>query len=391
LDSGLTFPLRILHVVGGLRRGGIETWLVRVLRKIDRGRFRMDFLVHTEERCDYDDEVRELGSRIIPCLRYRHPWIYRENFRRAVRGHGPYQIIHSHLHHFNGYVLYLASRSGIPVRIAHSHNDTVSLRSRAGLIRRAYLALMGYWIRCSATGGLAASRRAALSLFGSGWESDRRWRIFYYGIDPDLFRARPEEPSIRAELGIESSAFVIGHVGRFTEQKNHRFLIEVAAEVIGKDPAARFLLVGEGKLRPGIEREVNRRGLTGRVVFAGSRNDVPRLMREGMDAFILPSLFEGLGMVGVEAQAAGLSLLISDALPEEIEVVKPLVRRLSLKLPASVWAETLLSFRFSKPDITPERACRIVERSRFNIESCVEKLSAFYGDSWAAEKGEADA
>lgn len=362
--------------------GGIETWLLRVLRNIDRKRFRMDFLVQTEETCAYDDEVRALGSRIIPCLQHHRPWSYRLNFKRVMQEKGPYDIIHSHVHHFSGYVLRLASRAGVPVRIAHSHTDTTLLQARAGVGRRAYLVLMKRWIRSHATVGLAASRRAAMALFGPGWEEDTRWQLFYYGIDLAPFRAGVDTRSIRAGLGIPPDALVIGHVGRFTEQKNHRFIIEIAAEVLKGEPETYLLLVGDGQLRPKIEETVACRGLSGRVIFAGLRGDIPHLMLGAMDVFLFPSRYEGLGLVSVEAQAAGLPVVVSDVVPEEIEVVKPLLRRLSLNQPPSVWAETLLSLRHTPPHLTPAQARAIMEKSPFNIRRGVERLSALYEDSY---------
>src|SRR5208337_3468794 len=134
-------PIRILQVVGGMERAGVETWLMHVLRQIDRDRFRMDFLVHTDHPCAYDEEIHSLGSKIIPCLRPSRPWTYARNFTRILREHGPYDVVHSHVHHFSGYVVRLAHRAGIPLRISHSHNDTTNLEARSGMIRHAYLSL----------------------------------------------------------------------------------------------------------------------------------------------------------------------------------------------------------------------------------------------------------
>src|SRR5688572_4535103 len=116
--------IRVLHVVGIMNRGGIETWLMHVLRHIDRRHFQVDILVATEQPGDYDQEARALGARILPCLRPRRPWAYARNFRRIVRTHGPYDVVHSHVRHFSSYVVRLAARAGIPVRLVHSHSDT---------------------------------------------------------------------------------------------------------------------------------------------------------------------------------------------------------------------------------------------------------------------------
>jgi glycosyltransferase involved in cell wall biosynthesis len=376
-------PVRILHVVSRMNRGGIETWLMHILRHIDRDRFQMDFLVHTTEPCAYDDEIRALGSKIIPCLHPWQPWLYARNFKRILRQYGPYDIVHSHVERFSGYVLRLAQQAGVPVRIAHSHNDTSSLQAKAGWDRRLYLALTKRWIARYATLGLGCSRKAAASLFGSTWEADPRWRVLYYGID--LTPVQIDAIATRAELGIPADAFVIGHVGRFDPQKNHKFLVDIAVEVVKQEPMARLLLVGQGSLRPEIEQKVVRIGLADRTIFAGVRPDVPRLMQSAMDVFLLPSLHEGLPLVLLEAQAAGLPCIFSNVITEEVDAVKPLVQRLSLSQPASKWAEVLLAQRNATPTISRSDAFALVEKSPFNIQTAVKQLEKIYQTQFSCE------
>jgi len=368
-----------------MNRGGIETWLMHVLRHIDRDRFQMDFLVHTAEPCAYDDEVYAIGSKIIHCLNLSQPWIYAANFRRILHECGPYDIVHSHVHHFSGYVLYLAKQAGIPVRIAHSHNDTSAVEAKAVWHRRLYLALTKNWIARYATMGLGCSHKAVANLFGSDWQSDPRWRVLYCGINLTPFQKQVNSDSLRAELGIPTDAFVIGHVGRFAEQKNHVFLLEIAAEVAKREPKMRLLLLGEGSLRSDIEQKVLQMGLSDRVIFAGIRPDVPEIMGSIIDIFLFPSLHEGLGLVLIEAQAAGLPCIFSSVVPDEADVVKPLVRRLSLSQPASEWAEGVLTQRDAGSTITKSDALALVETSPFNIETSVKQLESIYQAQFNSE------
>lgn len=370
--------LRILHVVGGMNRGGVETWLMHILRNIDRDYFQMDFLVHTNHFCAYDDEIRNLGSEIIPCLDPSKPWIYAANFKQIILDFGPYDIIHSHVHHFSGYVLRLAKQCGIPVRIAHSHNDTSAVKVRDGLYRQLYNALTKRWIECYATSGIGCSYPAAIDLFGIARESDQRWKVLYYGIDLNPFINYVDPVTVRSEFGMPADAFVVGHVGRFDEQKNHGFILEIAFEVAKREPNMYLLLIGQGSLQPDIKHKALQMGLGDRVIFAGSRPDVAYLMLGVMDAFLLPSLYEGLPLVLLEAQAAGLPCIFSDTIPEEINVVKPLIHRLSLSQPASKWAEVVLSQRnielISQPD-----ALKILKNSPFCIEKSMQNLQNIYG------------
>lgn len=370
--------IRILQVVGWMDRGGLETWLMHVLRNIDRERFQIDFLVETTETCAYDSEIRALGSNIIPCVHPSQPLLYGRNFKQLYQEYGAYDIIHSHIHNYSGYVLKLAKQVGIPIRIAHSHNDTSSLECNAGLKRRLYLALTEYWIKRYATVGLATSDKAAAALYGKNWQKDSRFATHYCSIDFSKWKLETNSAAIRAELGIPEDAFVIGHVGRFAEQKNHSFLIDIAAEVIKHKPETRLLLVGDGSLRPEIEKKVCDKNLSNHVIFAGLRSDISQIMRGAMDVFLFPSLYEGLGLVLLEAQASGLSCILSDVIPEEVDVVKPLMHRVSLSSSAKNWADMLIDVSHNQSTITPKQSLNIIQESPFCIEKGVKELQNIY-------------
>jgi glycosyltransferase involved in cell wall biosynthesis len=368
---------RILHVVGGMNRGGVETWLMHILRNIDRKRFHMDFMVHTHQRCAYDEEILTLGSEILPCMHPSSPWRYARNFRRLLRAFGSYDIVHSHVHHYSGYVLRLAHRARVPVRIAHSHNDTAALRAGTRLTRSLYLMLMESWIRHHATIGLACSNKAGAALFGPFGDERWSWRILPYAIDLTPFVIRSDASIVRAELGIPVDALVVGHVGRFDEQKNHAFMVEIAIELARRENNMSLLLIGDGPLRSGIKKKVAEARLNDRVLFTGIRSDVPRLM-SAMDVFLFPSLFEGLGLVFVEAQAAGLPCVIADVIPKEADVVEYLISRMSHSQPAAAWAEAILAARAIKRSIGQPEALARVLGSTFNIQTAVKHIEKFY-------------
>lgn len=372
------YPIRILHVVGGMRRAGIETWLMQVLRHIDRDRFQMDFAVHVPYACDYDNEIHALGSKTIQCLYPSRPWVFAQNFQKVLREHGPYDIVHSHVHHFSGYIMRLAKQAGVRVRIAHSHNNTSKIEAQAPLYRQFYLALMKRWLDRYATVGLGASRQALPDLFGEAWETEPRWQVFYCGIDIAPFQECVAPTAVRSELGISADALTIGHVGRFEAQKNHEFIVEVAVEVAKREPKMCLLLIGDGPLRPQIERQVTQMGLGDRVIFTGTRPDVAKLMLGAMDVFLFPSLFEGLGLVAIEAQAAGIPCVFSDVIPVEANLIEPLVRRLSLSQPASRWAEAVLAAKASQMRMPQAQALSLVENSSFNVQTSVKNLEQLY-------------
>lgn len=370
--------IRILHVVGGMNRAGTETWLMHVLRNIDRDRFQIDFMVHTDQPCPYDDEIQALGSQIIPCLCPSKPWLYAWNFKRILREKGPYDIVHSNVHHFSGYVLWLAKQVRVPIRIAHSHNDTSEVDARVNFLRRIYLNLMKKAISSSATLNLAASSLAGSSLFSQNGSKNSHWQVLYFGVDLTPFKTPGDGLILRQEIGIPDDAFVVGHAGRFIEQKNHLFLLEIAAAVVKEKPLTRFLLIGDGALRSVIEAKIQQLGLTPYVILAGLRSDVPQLMQSVMDVFLLPSFHEGLPVVGIEAQAAGLPFVLSDVITEELDLVKPLIKRLSLSQSASEWAKAVVESPSLKSLYTPVESLTSMENSHFNIAYSVQELTKIY-------------
>jgi len=352
---------------------------MNVLRHIERARISMDFLVHTTEKRAFDDEIRSLGSKIIPCLHPSRPRLYAQNLTRILKKDGAYDVIHSHVHQFSGFVMRLAERAGVPLRISHSHTVSAAENARSGIARSAYKSLMRFWIQRYSSLGLAASRDAAEALFGEDWESDSRWKILHCGIDLTPFKARPDTAAVRAELNIPPGTFVIGHVGRFERPKNHDFVISTFSEVARREPSAMLLLIGEGQLREGVMGRVKQEGLSDRVRFLGLRPDVPRLMMGAMDVFLFPSLYEGLGIVLLEAQAAQLLSVVSEVIPAEADLFHHLVIRLPLWRTPNFWAERILANR-ALSGLRISRDCpALMEGGEFDIRRNISGLMDLYG------------
>lgn len=329
---------RVLNVLGGLNRGGAETWMIQVLHQMKETGIQLDFLVHGDGPFHYQAQAEALGSRVIVCRGLRFPPLYALNLMLILKRYGPYQVIHSHNHHFSGITLLFAAIAGVPVRVVQSHLDTRQVDAQAGICRRIYTGMMKRLIWSFATVGTAVSRRAADALFPPDWREHGKWRVMLLGIDPEPFESPVDGESLRRELGIPAGVTVVGHVGRFEAQKNHTFLLRVAAEYLKMAPETVFLLVGDGPLRKEIEGEARKLGIAGQIYFAGVRKDVPALMRGVMDVFVLPSLFEGLPLVLLEVQAAGLPCLLSDNIADESDLVPMLIHREPLASSAACWA-----------------------------------------------------
>jgi glycosyltransferase involved in cell wall biosynthesis len=367
-------PLRILHVLGSLDPGGVETWLLQVLKNIDRDRFRFDFCTFGGKAGIYDDEVNQLGARILRCSKGVNLWSFRRRFGRILcQGH--YDTVHSHVHLFSGAVVRWAKAARVPMRIAHSHTSRDDKRDTPG--RRSYARLMRAWIHAYATHGLAASQLAAADLFGENWQADARLRVLHYGIDLRPFERPIIREEVRRELGIPGHVLVVGHVGRFIEAKNHHFLLLIAKEIMERRADVRFLMVGDGPLRSEIEACARKIGVAGCIYFAGVRTDVARLMRGAMDIFVFPSLYEGFGLTLVEAQVAGLPCVVSDTVPKEIVMSPGSVEFVALEAGANHWASRLTTLlgavcSASRPVLGS------ADGGHFSIQRSVQELTTIY-------------
>jgi glycosyltransferase involved in cell wall biosynthesis len=360
--------------------GGVETWLMHVLRGADRRRVRMDFLVHTSDPSAYDAEIRERESQILRCTAPLHSPGYAWRIREVLDKHGPFDAIHSHVHYFSGYLLGLSKLCGVPTRIAHSHSDTSVADRRTGWPRRGYLQLMRTWIWRHATNLLGASFPAGESLFGRNWIHDPRSKVLYCGVDFGQFprgHARAAARSaIRSAWKIAPHELVIGHVGRFAPPKNHEFLIQSAARVMRRNAATRLLLVGDGPSRASMVELAEELGIARQVIFAGVQQHVPHFLA-AMDVFVFPSRYEGLGLALLEAQAAGLPCVVSDSVPEEAGVVPDLLHRVPLARDCEEWAAVILSAaRGVKP--AAAESLGALERSEFQIGRSLEALYSVY-------------
>lgn len=333
-------PLRVLHVVGKMDRGGTETWLMHLLRRIDRAAVTFDFLVETEEPGAYDNEVLGLGSLIIRCERTRNLFSYWQRLIRCLTDCGPYDVVHSHVHLFSGVVLAAAAYQGVRGRVAHGHMDMRPAYATLDAARRVYYSSLRASLSYHMTRGIAVSEGAARDLFGAGFASRSNVCVRPCGIDYSAYASSISKAEVRTGLGIPHEASVVGHVGRFDAWKNHQFLVESFERAARRHPTLHLLLVGDGRTRGAVERQVASAGLHGRVTFAGLRSDVPDMLA-AMDAFAFPSVTEGLGLALVEAQAAGLPCVISNAIPSDAIVGGHWVKRVSLDDP-ELWGNALL-------------------------------------------------
>lgn len=323
--------IRVLHVVTDMNRGGLETLLMNYYRHINRAEIQFDFLVHRYNRAAYDDEIESLGGKIYRLPRL-NPFsiIYKRSLAEFFKTHPEYQIVHAHLDCMSSVVLKAAKECGVGVRIAHSHSSSQDKNLKYPL-----KLFFRHFIPKYATHLLACGELAGKWMFGNVG-----FTILNNAIDSAKYTASPEKrKEMRNSFGIKKNEFVLGHVGRFSPVKNHDFIIDIFMAV-QKRINAKLLLVGNGKLKTKITNKVKRFGLTDKVIFTGIRNDVPDLL-PAMDAFVFPSIYEGLPLTLIEAQAAGLPCFISSKVPLDCKITD-LVQQIPLTDNAEIWADHII-------------------------------------------------
>jgi glycosyltransferase involved in cell wall biosynthesis len=389
--------IKVLHVVGSLERGGIETWLMNVLRERHPA-LRMDFLLNSkpEEGCSYANEARAAG-----CAIYHHkpassmlrrlrilglapnPQTLREVLER-----GQYDAVHVHGGEFNGDAMREAYLSATPVRIAHCHSNVLA-RAKTGFEMRIRLlrhqTLDRIRLLRYATNMLACSRDAGRFLVGKRWDTDSRCQVLYCGIPLDAFESALKEFN-RAELlkkyNLPIDAKVIGHAGSMgpTPIKNHEFLVHVFSELAKKDIRYRLFLAGDGPLRDQIKQTATKLGILDKVIMPGVVDNVPALMIHLFDVHVMPSIAEGFGMAVTEATAAGLCSVISDSMPAEVSECLPgRTCRVPLKAPLKEWVEKI-ELALGRREL-PELGIERVRQTPLCIEKSVESLVNIYNSA----------
>ena len=367
-------PLKVLQVFGRMERGGAEICAVRIMRHLDRSRIRSDICVLSGKAGSLDAEVEAAGGKVHHLgLGPLFPLRFLSLLKREE-----YDVVHSHVHTFSGAVLALARIAGVGRRIAHFHSTDDG--RGAGTARRLQRGVMKALIDSCAHCVVGVCEGVLDSAWGQKWRRDPRFAVVYNGMDLERFKGAPDREEVRSELGLAEGPVYI-HIGRFDPPKNHRRLVEIFAALSRRTPGSRLLLVGRGgnDLEDEARSRADELGVSDSIVFAGERDDVPRLLRAA-DLLIFPSLWEGLPGVVLEALAAGLPVLASD-LPGVLEIAERTsgVTPLSLARSDQEWAA-------AAEDILETRTETLLEPgSPFDVAVSAERMAAIWegsGTTW---------
>ena len=334
--KGMSEPIRVAQILGDMTGYGVERYVMNYYRHIDCEKVQFDFIAHEGSTVIPYEEIEELGGRVFLVPHYLHLGRYMAALEQLFR-ENRYPIVHAQIGTMSVFPLCAAKRAGVPFRVVHNHATATLSEVKKSLLKY----ILRPFAKVYATHYAACSKHAAEWLFGRRTVERGDVKVIYTGIELEQYRYDAAvRAQVRKELGLEGR-FVVGHVGRFCIQKNHEFLIDIFRAIHERRPEALLLLAGDGETRPAVEDKLERLGLRDDALLLGRRDDAGRLY-QAMDVFLLPSRYEGLPLVTVEAQAAGLKAVVSTAVTEEAKVRDDMVF-LELSAGAERWAEEALA------------------------------------------------
>ena len=362
-------PIRIAQIIGKWLGGGVESVVMNYYRHIDRTKIQFDFICDEDSTNIPYDEIEQLRGRVILVPPYQKVFEYQKDLIKLFKDNN-YKIVHSHINTLSVFPLRAAKKARVPIRIAHSHSTTNKKEWKKNLVKQ----ILRPFSKVYATDYMCCSELAGRWLFGNKEYDKGNVYLLNNAIDLDKFKYNEKiRKEKRKELNIKDDTLVIGHVGRFVEQKNHRFLIDIFNEVHKQKENSILLLVGQGPLMEEMKEKVKTLGIEDSVKFLGQRNDVNELY-QAFDVFCLPSLYEGLPVVGVEAQATGLLCIFSDNMTKETKVLDT-TEFLSLNQSVEEWAYTIIEKIKKFKRLNPKK--EIADRG-FNIDTETQKIFNFY-------------
>lgn len=363
--------IRVLHVIGKMDCGGAETLLMNLYRNIDRSKIQFDFMVHTSEKGFYDEEIIKLGGKIYtaPTFNVVNILQYSRFWKKFYQTHSEHLIIHGHINSSAAIYLNEAKKQG-RIAVVHSHNTKTKEKNLRALAFNAF----SYPIRHIADYFFGCSYQAGIDRFGKKIADSNRFQVLNNGIDASLYIYNPSiRYTMRERLNINENTTVIGHVGRFAPQKNHFFLLKIFESYHKINKNSELWLIGKGELEKEIRKKVKEFDLLKSVKFFGVTDCVQEYL-QAMDVFVFPSIYEGLGIAVVEAQAAGLPCIVSEAIVPEADIGAGLMKHNNLSDSLLLWNKSI----DESLDQKRKNTFNYVINAGYDIKAISTYLSQFY-------------
>jgi len=362
-------PIRVLHNIALLDKGGIETLIMNLYRHIDRERLMFDFLVHRPQEGFYEKEIREYGGKVYRTIPFNplHINQFKRECMDILSQHPEYKVFHAH-QELSLWTLDYAHQLGIPTRICHSHNakTTVNLKYFFFLYEKMF-------IKKHCTDMFMCSHPAGEWIFGKKAVANGDVKYINGIIETEKFKYNEDvRREVRQQFGIGDKV-VIGHIGRYMQQKNHMFLLEIFKNIYMKNPNTVLFLCGNGELEDNIKKRAVELGINDAVIYTGLEQTTSRLY-QAFDLYLFPSLWEGLPLTGIEAQTSGLPVLMSDVIADQT-IVTDNVTKFSLSESPVAWADKALDILSDYKRVDCQQQ---MVQAGFDVRNTADFLQEFY-------------
>lgn len=368
--------LKVLQVHGGMERGGTESVIMNWYRNIDKNEVQFDFTTMQEHRCAYDDEIESMGGKIIyvpPRAKVGNLDHFKALYK-CIKKNGPYDAVHSHMNYHGGLVALAARLAGVKTIICHAHN-TEDVAQQTLKRKLETMILRGLMHTCSSN-LLACGKEAGRFVFGE----NTNFRIINNAVDIQKFKPLNEEMNEEIKLLKNkydlNNKLILGHIGRFNFQKNHKFIVDILINLKKKDSNFKFLFIGDGELKEEILESIKKADLENNIVYLGLQSNI-NIWLNIMDILVFPSLFEGLPVVLVEAQSTGLPCIISDKISSDVDLGLNLVKFVSIDNGTDIWVNEIISNNMKKEN----KDFKIKEQLKlkgYYLEDNIEMIKGIY-------------
>lgn len=360
--------IKVAHVIGMAINGGTESLWINYYKNINRDLIQFDFLVESESKLINKKEIEKLGGNVIIIPSYKNVFKYMRTLKKIFKKN-KYDIVHSNMNALSVFPLRAAKKAGIKIRIAHSHSTSNKLEWKKNIIKN----LLRLFSKKYATHYMACSERAGRWLFGNKTFDSGKVTIIKNAIDIDKFKFNHQlRKNIRSEYFVSDDEILIGNIGRMMPQKNQLFLLDVFSKFHSFNQKSKLMIVNDGPLLEKLKTKVESLRLKDSVIFVGPKTNISDFY-SAFDVFTLPSLYEGLGIVLIEAQANGLNCLASQNVPHEVDVTGNV---LFLDLDIEKWFSELKKISTSRSSWTYCSDC--LTHNNYCITNSVKKLEDLY-------------
>lgn len=368
--------VKVLQVHGGMERGGTESVIMNWYRNIDKNEIQFDFTTMQEHRCAYDDEIESMGGKII----YVPPRAKVGNLNHfkalynCIKENGPYDAVHSHMNYHGGLVALAAKLAGVKTIVCHAHNtEDVAEQTLKRKVETTVLRNLMY--SCS-TDLLACGKEAGSFVFGK----NKKFKIINNAVDIEKFK--PADNKMQQEIKVLKDKYdlnnklILGHIGRFNIQKNHKFIVKILRDLKKQNCDFKFLFIGDGELKEEILDSVRKEGLEENIVYLGLQGNI-NIWLNIMDILVFPSLFEGLPVVLVEAQSTGLPCIISNKISSDVDLGLNLVKFLSIEDGTDIWVNEIINNNMKK-ECNQDKIKEQLKREGYYLQDNIKMIENIY-------------